>query len=252
MQQALAEPRRRAYLQALGLDLLRARQVLPGAAASIEWLADEPSALAVTPAVTPENAPASRAQPLPMVLPAAAQAARDALRGGPSTSASAALTAGATAPFAKPPISLEPRASSVPAASITPLAASAIAPFSVMLVPIATARWALIDLDNQPGLEGAEAHLWQAICAAQGWQAQGASAQFSWPIPGLAAHAAAAQEAMAGWLHGQSADAQQSVVFGEAISAVMATPHVALPSITGLLAEPRRKRELMFQLAALT
>jgi hypothetical protein len=264
--QALNEPRRRSYLQALGLDLLRARSALPGAAASVEW--DEPAlpsvssssiaanALAVTSAEIKPAAAAKASSPsvsTPATLPAAALAAREALRGGQPSAAARATK----------PVILAPTSTELPLAQVhsqtlvsatqaptsqpnKPLAAR----FSLLLVPIDATHIALIDLDNQPALEGSEARLWAAICSAQQWQHQALDmpAQFHWPIPGLAATQAAAQEALAGWLQTQHAEHMSCVVFGENLSAVAPSEHKCLPSLQALLAEPLRKRELMLKL----
>jgi hypothetical protein len=125
-----------------------------------------------------------------------------------------------------------------------------VARFSLLLVPITTTHIALIDLDNQPALEGSEARLWTAICAAYGWRQQSLDlpVQFHWPIPGLAASAAMAQEALAGWLQTQQAEFMSCVVFGENISAVVAKQHLALPGLNALVAEPLAKRQLMLKL----
>ena len=261
--QALNEPRRRSYLQALGLDLLRARSVLPGAAASVEW--DEPvlpsaSSSSLTAEVLAASsadiklsadttaAASSLSVAISAALPAAALAARDALRGG-QPSATARMTE---------PVSLASKSTEPPQAQIQ---APATAPasqlnkplttrFSLLLVPINATHIALIDLDNQPALEGSEARLWAAICSAQQWRHQAADmpAQFHWPIPGLAATQAVAQEALAGWLQTQHAEHMSCVVFGENLSAVAPSEHKCLPSLQALLAEPLRKRELMLKL----
>lgn len=213
---ALSEPRRRSYLQALGLDLLRARGPLPGAAESAALIWAEPARVAST--------------ATPAALPAAAFSARAALH--PESAATSVIK---------------------PAIPATLLAASVPARFSLLLVPISTSHCALIDLDNQPALEGTEARLWSAICAAFCWQAQSSDlpAQFNWPIPGLPATLAAGQEALSGWLHTQLEQPLALLVFAEAIAAY--TPHAThiLPSLQDLLAEPLRKRELMHTLSDL-
>ncbi len=254
---ALNEPRRRSYLQALGVDLLRARSILPGAAASVEW--DEPvlpsasptpiaaHALAATSADIKPSAvttASSSSVSIPAALPAAAFAAREALRGGQPSAAARAIE----------PVLLVPKsAEQTQASQSAPVAQSnklVAARFSLLLVPINTTHIALIDLDNQPALEGAEARLWAAICSAQQWQYQAPNipAQFHWPIPGLAATEAAAQEALAGWLQTQHAEHMSCIVFGESLSAFAPSEHQSLPSLQALLVEPLRKRELMLKL----
>lgn len=253
---ALSEPRRRSYLQALGLDLLRSRSALPGAAASAEW--DEAALPPVSSSIAANAlaAPTADIQPsavtkapspsisTPAALPAAALAAREALRDGqPSTVARAVepvlLLPGSTEQAQAPVSAPTPQ-------SNKPLAVR----FSLLLVPINATHIALIDLDNQPALEGSEARLWAAICSAQQWQHQAADmpAQFHWPIPGLAATQAAAQEALAGWLQTQQAEHMSCVVFGENLSVVAPSEHKCLPSLQTLLAEPLRKHELMLKL----
>ncbi|MEO6698750.1 MAG: hypothetical protein ABIR53_04085, partial [Paraperlucidibaca sp.] len=260
---ALNEPRRRAYLQALGLDLVRARSPLPGAAPSVAWSA---SALAVESSPSRDVTsplPPTAMLPKPSValtalsavataspvthspaspLPAAAQAAREALRGGQA---------------ARPLSSVVVPAHAVPSAAslegphdASLIIALPVARFSLLLVPITATHIALIDLDNQPALEGSEARLWAAICAAYGWRQQSLElpVQFNWPIPGLAATPAAAQDALAGWLHTQQTELMAYVVFGENISAVIAKQHLALSGLRILVAEPLAKRELMLKL----
>ena len=255
--QALNEPRRRSYLQALGLDLLRARSALPGAAASVEC--DAPAlpsvssssivanALAATSAGFKPSAVTKASSPsvsLPAALPAAALAAREALRGGQPSAAARTVE-----PVLLLPKSTEPTQAAVSAPIPQPNKPLA-ARFSLLLVPINATHIALIDLDNQPALEGSEARLWAAICSTQQWQHQAADtpAQFHWPIPGLAATQAVAQEALAGWLQTQHAEHMSCVVFGENLSVAAPSEHKCLPSLQALLAEPLRKRELMLKL----
>lgn len=241
MQQALAEPRRRAYLQALGLDLLWSREVLPGAAASEPWQApvNEPAAV-VSPsaAVAHVPSPITTSTAEPVALPDAARAAREALR------TSAPATASATVFAQRVP---EPAAvDTSPMAHAAPTTAR----FSLTLIALNATELALVDLDNMPALEGAEAQLWQAICRAYGWQAQANhAAQFHWPIPGLAATTTAAREALAGWLATQCPESKTHVVFGEALSQFVSLPHQCFPSLSTLLAEPMRKKALMMTLA---
>lgn len=234
---ALNEPRRRSYLQALGLDLLRARSVLPGAAASVEW--DQPEPVAASLSI--EKAAA---------LPTAAIAAREALR---DVQPGIAVRATEPALVASKGIELP----SAPAHNHTPASAPTSQPnkplsarFSLLLVPINATHIALVDLDNQPALEGSEARLWGAICSAQLWQHQAPDmpAQFHWPIPGLASTQAVAQEALAGWLQTQHTEHMSCIVFGENLSAVAPRGHQCFPSLQALLAEPLRKRELMLKL----
>lgn len=264
--QALNETRRRSYLQALGLDLLRARSALPGAASSVEW--DEPvlasassptsaNTLVVTAADINPAAVTKASSPSvlpPAALPAAALAAREALRGSQSN----AMTRAAK-PATVMPADTELPLVSAHGQTLAPAASQALAAqphkplavrFSLLLVPINTTHIALIDLDNQPALEGSEAKLWAAICLAQQWQHQAPDipAQFHWPIPGLVATQPAAQEALAGWLQTQQAEHMSCIVFGENLSVVAPSGHKCLPSLQALLAEPLRKRELMLKL----
>lgn len=263
--QALNEPRRRSYLQALGLDLLRARSVLPGAAVSVEWdepvlpsVSSPPIAANTLKAASADIKPAAVAKASslsvspPATLPAAALAAREALRGSQPSAARA------TKPVILAPIGIELPLAQAHSQTLVPATQAPtsqpnkplVARFSLLLVPINATHIALIDLDNQPALEGSEARLWAAICSAQQWQHQSPDmpAQFHWPIPGLAATQAVAQEALAGWLQTQHAEQMSCVVFGENLSVVAPSGHQCLPSLQALLAEPLRKRELMLKL----
>lgn len=227
MQAALPEPRRRGFLAALGVPLLTARRVLPGAAPSREAF--------VEPEPPPELTPVA----VPLALTPRAPARPELV-----------------IPLAKPavvPATETPPAIAVVAAVSKPLAAPS---FSCRLLQVAPTLAVLLDLGAYPDLTPAARQLWQGICQAFGWQAQPLGADFTWPLLPVAGARAlldagpeAARAVLKGRLERDLQPGMRLLVLGEAVAAHVEPPHLQLPALDALLASPLAKRALWRQLA---
>lgn len=242
----LPEPRRRAYLAALGVPLFAAREVLPGALPGLPPVLLSPDL--PMPEMAPERA---RAEPAPPVQPAA-DAARMALAARAETLVRPVVTADAPVPAQS--ALTQASMPSMPSQPVRTASASA----SVADVPRFTCRllratdhdFVLLDLGEYPDLGPGEAALWRNIVQALQWQGAVCAADFAWPLGGglLGQNADAARATLAAWL-GRDVPAQaRLLVFGETLAVHVERPHRLLPALSALLTSPLAKRQLWREL----
>lgn len=223
MQPALPESRRRGFLAALGVPMLTARHVLPGAAPSrpafeSQPVGDVPVAVDMA-AMTPTPRPSLVVPPIVPVVPIA------------------------------PVVKSEP----VIAAAAEIVAAPS---FSCRLLQVGPALAVLLDLGAYPDLTPAARQLWQAICLAFDWQAQTLGADFTWPLVPMAGGRAlldagpeAARAVLKGRLERDLPPDMRLLVLGQVVAEHVERPHRQLPALDALLASPLAKRAFWRQLA---
>lgn len=226
---ALPEARRRGFLAALGVPLLTARRVLPGAAPSQPAFVPEPVATPETPRAT-----------------------------SPAAIAAAAVVAPRPAPRPEREVIASPAKAETSAATSVPVATGEAAPsFSCRLLQVSPTLAVLLDLGIYPDLTPAARQLWQAVCLAFGWQAQPLGADFTWPLlPSAGARALldagpeAARAVLKGRLERDLVPGMRLLVLGEAVAAHVEQPHLQLPALDALLVSPQAKRAFWRQLAS--
>ncbi|MEK6788395.1 MAG: hypothetical protein AABY68_05545 [Pseudomonadota bacterium] len=234
LQSTLDEGRRREYLAALGVPLLRARRALPGAAAS---LIEVVSAPVIEPAAS--------------LLPSAIQA-RVRLATVASAAARVVLPEPAPIQAAVAPL--------VAVASVAPAVTTPPPRFACRLMPLGEHGFVLLDLGAFPdvvageilNLPAAEQQLWRNLQRALAWYPGEPEPDFIWPraVKGmLGDDADTARDMLSAWLKRQIQPQARLWVFGEALAPFVTRPHRLLPSLSVLLASPLAKRQVWQQLS---
>ena len=230
LQSTLDEGRRREYLAALGVPLLRARRALPGAAAS---LIEVVSAPVIEPAAS--------------LLPSAIQA-RVPL----------AIVASAARVVLPEPAPMQ--AAVTPLVAVTPAATTPAPRFACRLMPLGEHGFVLLDLGAFPdvvageilNLPAAEQQLWRNLQRALAWYPGEPEPDFIWPraVKGmLGDDADTARDMLSAWLKRQIQPQARLWVFGEALAPFVTRPHRLLPSLAVLLSSPLAKRQVWQQLS---
>jgi len=245
LQSTLDEGRRREYLAALGVPLLSARRVLPGAAPSVVETASVPVPAAVAPVATL----------LPPAMQARAQLAASVL------TSRVALPEPVSRPETAPIAPVQTAVASVAAVASVTVAITTPPPrFACRLMPLGEQGFVLLDLGELPdvvageilNLPAAEQQLWRNLQRALAWYPGEPEPDFIWPraVKGmLGDDADTARDMLSAWLKRQIQPQARLWVFGEALAPFVTRPHRLLPSLSALLASPLAKRQVWQQLS---
>lgn len=148
------------------------------------------------------------------------------------------------------PVAVKPIAEPVP---MPAAAVKTTVSFACRLFLLGNDRIALLAIPNGQDLSSAELMLWRSLCVSMAWPVEDGNARFDWPFAyakHLASDPVAAKDALTAWWQAHCESPFQLFVLGYALSNVVPSNAIMLPSLADMLASPVRKKSAWQKLRA--